>query len=121
MKTFWIVLLLFLLMLALIAFNALYINRMSFALEDRISALPEVTDEGCVAAVRSLMDYWCAQELWVELSAGYPTVDRITELLEVLLSYALCRDPGAYLATRALLLDAIEDMRRPESFSLLSR
>ena len=47
--------------------------------------------------------------------------DRITELLEVLLSCALCRDPGAYLATRALLLDAIEDMRRPESFSLLSR
>ena len=121
MKTFWIVLLLFVLMLALIAFNALYINRIGFALSERISALPDAEDAACAEAVRSLMDFWCSQELWVELSAGFPTVDRINELLQTLLACALCKDSSNYHVTQALLRDAIEDMRRPEAFSLLSQ
>lgn len=116
MKAFYITALLFLLTLAIVLFNALYINRMTFALRGRLDALPDITDSACVPTVEDFCEDWQKKCNLLSLSVGYPIVDRITEQSALLLSCAKCGDRYGYQSALTLLYDAIEDMERLERF-----
>ncbi len=118
MKSLATTLILLVLMLGGITWNYVHINRISDELIEQIEALPDVGEEGCVEAVQTLNDYWLSHAESVEFAAGYTVVDRVSEQAVTLLACASCGDLYGYRTALALLLDAVEDMRRPESFSV---
>lgn len=118
MKSLVVTILLFCLMVGGVVWNYRHINRVSDELQAQISALPDTPDEACVAAVEKLRSYWEACVDSVEFSAGFTAVDRIGEQLATLHACAKCGDLYGYRTARALLADAVEDLRRPELLSL---
>ena len=115
MKTFCIILVIFVLMIGLILYNALYINRLSFALSERLDAMPDVGDAACVPRARELLDFWNSHTKLVGLSVCYPTLDRLTEQAVTLLACAECNDLYGFRAALALLYDSVGDLRRLEN------
>lgn len=115
MKVFAITLCLFILMLGAVAWNTLYINRIAFALSAELDALPDVGEAGCVEGAAALYRKWEEKSKIIAISVSYPTVDRITEQFLLLSTYAELDAPREYHATKALLYDNIEDMRRLEA------
>lgn len=101
-------------MLLLILGNALYINRMGFALTERLDRLPDIGTPGCAEGVRDLTDFWQERVGFVLLSVSYPIADRITEQAATLLACAECGDVYGYRTALAMLYDAVEDMQRLE-------
>lgn len=120
MKVFFVTLVIFLLTVATVLCNALYINRMSFALTERLDALPDIGEEGCAEAVRTLVNDWEQRRALAELSAGLSTVERISEQATALLVCAECGDRYGFCLARAMLRDAAEDLRRSESLPFFS-
>ena len=114
MKAFRLTLLLFLLMLCTVLFNALYINRISSDLTNRLDALPDVDDERCLEEALHFCELWEKKSKSVSLSVGYPVVDRITEQAALLAACAECGDLYGYRSAIALLYDAVEDLQRLE-------
>lgn len=119
MKVFYVILAVFLLMVGLILCNALYINRLSFDLTERLDALPAVGEAGCEDMAHELLCFWSSKTSLVGISVGYPAVDRISEQAAVLHAAAACGDVYGYRAAVALLRDAIEDLRRLERPTLI--
>lgn len=115
MKSFFATLLLFLLTVGLVVFNAFYINRIASNAEEMISALPESIDQQSVRQAEEMLAYWKKHEHRVSLSANYNIADRVTEQATLLVVCAQSGDVYGFQSARALLLDAIDDMRRPEA------
>ncbi|MBQ9784541.1 MAG: hypothetical protein IJW29_03470 [Clostridia bacterium] len=118
MKSLVTTLILFALMLGGIAWNYVHVNRVCDGLSAEIRALPDATDADCLAAVQALNDAWLSCAETVEFATGYTAVDRISEQAATLLACASCGDLYGYRTALALLLDAVEDLRRPERLSL---
>ncbi len=118
MKSFYVSLLLFAVMLGGIVANFVYINRTADEMTAMIDALPALSDPTCSEAAGDLCDYWLEKADLVALSVSYTIVDRIGEQSALLVSCAACHDFYGYHAALALLKDAISDMRRLERFSI---
>ena len=118
MKSLIATLVLFCLLLVSVALNARHVGRVSADLTERIEALPDATSKDCPAAVRALNDYWLTRVEWLEFSAGYTVVDRVTEQAATLLACAECGDLYGYRTALALLLDAVEDLARTEKLTV---
>lgn len=118
MKSFWISLLLLLLMLCGIAGNAVYINHVADVLNRMTEELPDLGEENCTTDAEALRDYWERNAPYIGLSVGYPVADRISEQAAVLSACAACGDFYGYRSALALLRDAIGDVRRLERFSI---
>ena len=116
MKSFVIALLLLCLMLAGIIFNSLYINKVVTGIEARLDALPDLPDPACEAATAALLSAWENEVGWVSLSVSFPVFDRVTEQASLLHAAAVCGDLYGYRAAIALLYDAVDDMRRLETW-----
>ena len=114
MKGFVATLALFFLTVGLIVGNAIYINRIATRLEEKIEALPDVSDSQCAPLAEEILSYWKSHERWVALSASYTIADHVTEQATLLLVCARAGDVYGYRSAAALLLDAIDDMRHPE-------
>ena len=114
MKAFRFALLLFLLMLCIIGCNALYINRLSNDLNERLGALPDIESNACLDEALRFCRDWDSKSKLVSLSVGYPVVDRITEQSALLVACAECGDLYGYRSAIALLYDAVEDLQRLE-------
>jgi hypothetical protein len=54
----------------------------------------------------------------VDLSVNYLLIERVNQNLSVVVTCAKAEDRFGYLSALALLIDAIEDMRRLEELSL---
>ena len=117
MKSLIATLVLFSLTLGGIILNAVYVNAVADDLEQQIAALPDACAADCVAAVSSLRADWERRAAGIEFASGFATTDRIGEYLSSLLACAECGDLFGYHSARALLLNAISDMRRPERLS----
>lgn len=118
MKSLLATLILFALMLGGIALNYRHINRVCDEMVTQIKTLPDVGQDGCLAAAHALNDYWLSHSDTIEFSSGYAAVDRVSEQATTLLACASCGDLYGYRTALALLLDAVEDLRRPELLSL---
>lgn len=116
MKSFVISLLLLCLMLAGIIFNSLYINNVVNGIEERLDVLPDIGEEGCPEQAAELLHAWEAQVGWVSLSVSFPVFDRVSEQVSLLHAAAVCGDAFGYRAAIALLYDAVDDMRRLETW-----
>lgn len=118
MKSLLATLILFVLMLGGIAWNYCHVNRVCDEMVEQIEALPDVGEDGCLSAVQALNDYWLSRADTIEFSSGYAVVDRISEQASVLLACASCGDLYGYRTALTLLLDAVEDLRHPESLTI---
>ncbi len=115
MKVFWFSIALLLLLTVMIGINCAYINNVANRLKNDVEALSSVD---CQAQADTLLEYWEAEEDWVGLSVGYGVVDRIKEQILLLRNAAMRGDEQGFASARTLLLDAVEDMRRLEQFSI---
>lgn len=116
MKSFWIALLLLFLMLGGILLNAHGINRIVLEMEARLDQLPSIDDPTCTAEAQALLEAWERQVGRVSLSVSFPVFDRVSEQAALLYAAALAKDPYGYRAATVLLYDALEDMRRLETY-----
>ncbi len=112
MKSFAVSLLLVILMLGVIVWNHIYINEVIDGLQAQLEALPAPTDAACADAARQLCEDWKAHMDIMELSVGFNIVDRVNEQAQALKACAECGDVFGYYTARALLQDAIEDVKR---------
>ena len=118
MKVFILSLLLLGALLLGIGANFWYINRVADRLKEEVDELPDLSAPDCAAEIGELLQYWEKQTDTVCLSVPYNIVDRVSEQAELLLACADCGDRYGFYAAKALLYDAISDMRRLESFSM---
>lgn len=116
MKSFWIALILMVLMLGGILLNANGINRIVEEMEARLDRLPEIDDPSCAAEAKDLLQAWEKQVGRVSLSVSFPVFDRVSEQAALLYAAALSKNPSGYRAATVLLYDALEDMRRLETY-----
>ena len=114
MKSFVTSLILILLMLGGILLNALYINNVETRIKNEISSLTEPTHTDTLTATIRIRDHWEKDARRIHISVNHTVVDRITEQMEVLAACAACGDVYGFYTAKALLLDALEDMRRLE-------
>ena len=114
MKVFFISLAVFVLMLGLILWNTLYINRLSFVLLERVDELETADTDRRIPLARELLELWESHTLLVGISVGYPTVDRVSEQAAVLCATAEYGDEYAFRTALTLFRDAVEDTRRLE-------
>lgn len=118
MKVFVFTLILLVFLCALTAINALFINNVANVLLDGLENLPEWNSEECPARIGELFEYWETREDWVKLSVAYPTVDRVSEQFQLLLSCAEIGDVYGFHSAYTLLTDALSDVKRLEGFDI---
>lgn len=117
MKEVIAVLFLLILLVGFVVWNAIYINNVAIRLSNAVDALPVVTDPACADAAKALRDEWEKSAPIVGISVSYTIADRVGEQSAVLAACAACGDAPGYASARALLADALRDLRRAEQFS----
>lgn len=118
MKSLYVSLVLFAVMLGGIVTNFVYINRTADKMTEMLDALPALTEPACLEATQEICDFWLEEADLVALSVSYTVVDRVSEQAALLVSCAACHDFYGYHSALALLKDAVGDMRRLERFSI---
>ena len=120
MKTFYVILPIFFLMLLLVLGNALYIRALTEELSAKVDGLPRVPTPHTADELGQLLAFWEEREALLGLSVSYSMIDRVTEEALRMQSAARVGDLFGYADARVLLLDALEDVGRPETFSARS-
>lgn len=118
MKSFVAVCIIFAIMLACVILNCLYINRTADTLTDMVASLPRADSDDCRDAVEQLDSYWRERHDTVALSVSFVELNRISDVLSTLKSYAASGATSDFECARGLLLNAIRELRRLESFEL---
>ena len=101
-------------LLLLVGVNAWYIDKVTDDLGERLRALPSVPEVGTVKEIEAFRETFDRHEKLLRFTVNYLLVDKIKELTETLLCYAEAGMAGDYRTTRALLMDAVEDVGRLE-------
>ena len=120
MKQIVAILILLCVLITFVVWNALYINKVAVRMKRLAESLPPVDDPACVAAAEHLRSEWKRTMPVADLSVSYLLTDRICEQTALLASCAAVGDTFGYESARAILSDALEDMRRTERFSFES-
>ena len=118
MKSMIATMILLVAMVASLTVNFFFINQVTDRMEEMISALPEIGTEECVAAAHKIRRYLESKENLISLSVGYETLECACEQTVLLISCSEANDVYGFQNARALLLDAIKDIRRAEQFSI---
>lgn len=118
MKTFILSLVLFVMMLTAITINFFYINKVSDKLYVMTSEAPTAGEDGCYTAASQLDDYWQTNHDIVRLSVSFVELNNVSDAIVSMKSYAKSGDVTEYENARQLLLNAIHEMRRLESFKI---
>lgn len=111
MKSFIAICIIFAIMLGGVIFNCLYINRTCDTLAAMTQALPQADCSECRNMVARLDEYWQSHHATIALSVSYIKLNRISDLLSALKSYAESGAASDYECARALLLNAISEIR----------
>ena len=117
MKSFVATVILALLMGTGILINHFAISNVSDNMESAVEALPSPTDPACADAASTLEKQWKRKAALIHISVNHTIVDRIGEQLATLSACASCGDLYGFYTARAMVLDALEDMRRLERIS----
>lgn len=113
MKIFLFALVLFALLLGFITFNYIYVNRAASELSSMAYEISASTDD-----VEALSSAWETKKAIVGLSSGMSKIDSIYDLLDTLYVCAEIGDTAEFERTRALTVNAFEDLAEFESFSI---
>lgn len=114
MKSFAATVILAVIMLAGIFTNATYINNVGSRFETAVESLPNPSEADCLSCSEQLEKDWNNHSKWIHISVNHLIVDRIAEQFATLVACAEIKDVYGFYTARALLLDALEDMRRTE-------
>lgn len=116
MKTFWIALIVFALILLMISANAYFIQRATQTMIESLQALPSCTmaKEG----VTRLIDEWNGCEAWVSLSVSSDMLREIQNHMTRLQVAAQMEAVEEFELTRWLLQNSMLQLQRAEHFSI---
>ncbi|MBQ7173092.1 MAG: DUF4363 family protein [Clostridia bacterium] len=117
MKSFVVSLILFACMILAIVWNFCYINKTADRLLELANSLPDAP-AGALEKAEALSDFWHDRMDRVGFSVGYTVLDRVSEQAATLVSAAKYESEFDYRLAKALLVDAVGDMRRLERFSI---
>ena len=115
MKSFFLSLILAILMLGGVAWNCIYINKVGTRIRETAEQLPSPADPACLLLTTGLEKQWKKDALRIHISVNHIIVDRIGEQASTMVACAQSGDLYGFCIARALLLDAVEDMQRLES------
>ena len=118
MKAFVIICVIFAVMLGCIVFNYFYINKISNELYVLASGISGVEEDGCYAGVSQLDQYWQQHHDRVGLSVSFVELNRVSDAITSMKSYAAAGEEADFECARELLLNAIHEMRRLEAFTI---
>lgn len=118
MKAMIAISIIFAVMIGCIVFNYYYINRISDALTAMAYDLPAVDEDDCYAAVSQLNEYWLEHQDRVGLSVSFVELNRVSDAITSIRSYASSGEGSDFECARELLLNAIREMRRLEAFTI---
>ena len=116
MKTFWISLGLFFLLLAGIFWNVHYIHKSEATLSDLVESLEDT--EGREETLCELESFWEKHRNFFGLSVGFRELDHFGEVLVELRWAHDFSSEAEFHHYRALLFDAIEEITRNEKISV---
>ena len=116
MKAFAASIVLFFTVIALTVINAVYISSITDQMKSLSQAVCEASDTE--KAISELSEYWETHEKYVSLSAGLRDLDKVTE--EILKLRAACQSDNEHgkLQSCRLLIDALDDIKKHERFSM---
>ena len=120
MKSFVAISVIFLLMIAVIANNAVYMNE---AVDDFIVTLQfadESEDIDSMTKLEGLQIKWEKEKNYIQASVSHKKIDTINDLLTSLLIYKRHGNREEYEKTAELLRVAFEELRLLEEFSAVS-
>ncbi len=107
-----------LVIVALVAGNAVYVRHTTDALLDELAALPTTPDPTSTPADIAHLQKQLEKHIpWLGLSVSYTVMDRALEALISLEAHARVGDTWQYASTLAVLHDLISDLARLEKFS----
>jgi len=115
MKTFYLSLFLFILLVGLIVGNAIFVRYTTAALEKDIGALPSITDAG--AALDTLEMLWQKRRIWLSLSVPAGQMLHFETAFSGMRSAVKNGDAADYEIYRAQALLAVRGLARLERFS----
>ncbi len=118
MKVFYTAIILFVLMIAVITVNYVYINRVCNSMYVMASEAPGVDEEGCYAVVSVLDNYWQENQKYVCLSVSYIELNQICNSISSMKAYAKSKNAAEFENARQILLNTIREVRRLESFTI---
>ena len=114
MKSFLVSLVLIVLMIGGVTANCIYINKVGNRIQESTEQLPIPSDVDCLRMASELEKQWKKDAQWIHISVNHTIVDRIGEQASTLVACAQSGDLYGFYTARALLWDAVEDMRRLE-------
>lgn len=115
MKSFYVSLCAFALLLAVIVCNYGFINQTADELERRLAALDTNTAASGIAELNTL---WAQKRMMMSFSIPNAEMQNFQERLTALQYAVGFRDPAEFERCRALALGAVSDLRRLERFSV---
>ena len=116
MKTFYVSLLIFCALLALITWNTLFVNKSMSQLEEAILALPDC-DEGWDPFER-IQERWYALYRPLSFSVSFEDLRNMDAYLFQMKTALREKDALQYETAREGALSTLRTIRRPEQFSL---
>lgn len=116
MKSFYLAISAFALLLIIIGINFVYVNSKSDELIAMVEELPSPEDAKCRSAVDALQKKWEECERIFQFSAVRTELNAIGDSIMSLKAYCKGKDSVEFEHHRELLLSAIQEVRRLESF-----
>lgn len=118
MKGFAVMLVIFMLMTGVLIVNYIYINNVADRLYAMTSQVPGIGEEGCYKQLSLIDEYWQNNHDTVGLSVSFIELNRVSDGITAMKSYAISGDSTQLECTRELLLNAIHEMSRLEAFTI---
>lgn len=116
MRAFYISVVLFLLMVAVIG-GSMAMNRYVCGhMQAELEAMPDVPTQEAVERLSALQDFWMRWRGWMHLCVNRGAWRAVNEPMTVLVQYAALGEAATneYVGARTQLLCAIQEMSRPE-------
>ena len=118
MKVLYTAIILFMVMIAVVVVNYIYINRVCDRMYVMASQAPGVDEEGCYGQVSILDDVWQENQKYVCLSVSYVELNQIGNSISSMKAFAQTKDAAEFENARRILLNTIREVRRLESFTV---
>ncbi len=118
MKGYAIALAILLLLVAAVAWNAVYVCGVAESLLEKLDELPSVPAADPTAAAKAISREFDGEMPRLEVTVPGAALDRIRESLRLLVIYAESGDASRYAAAIVCLRERIEAMARPEKLSM---
>ncbi len=118
MKAAWIAAGILLLVVVVVICNTAYVNHTVGDMEALAASLPDAPEPQAADILDGLRERLETHESGLSLSVSFLLLDRVRELIDSEAAYNRTGDIANYAATRAMLLDALGDLKRLERVSV---